>query len=114
MKNPPRDFRPEPFAYHEEITVEISSLTNEGTGVRRVKGWVVMVPYALPGEKIRARIWRNHKNYSDADLLEVLVSSSDRVEPRCELFGECGGCQYQHLAYEQQLSVENASDRRVV
>ena len=102
-KKLPRDFRPEPFAYHEEVTVEISSLTNEGTGVGRVKGWVVMVPYALPGEKIRARIWRNHKNYSDADLMEVLVSSSHRVEPRCELFGDCGGCQYQHLAYEEQL-----------
>ncbi len=102
-KKLPRDFRPEPFAYHEEVSVEISSLTNEGTGVGRVKGWVVMVPYALPGEKVRARIWRNHKNYSEADLLEVLVSSSDRVKPRCELFGECGGCQYQHLAYEQQL-----------
>lgn len=103
-RTPPRDFRPEPFAYHEEVTVEITSLNNEGTGVGRFDGWVVMVPYALPGEKVRVRIWRNHKNYSDADLLEVLVSSSSRVEPRCELFGNCGGCQYQHLAYEQQLA----------
>lgn len=102
-RKPPRDFRPEPFAYHEEITVEISSLTNEGTGVGRLNGWVVMVPFTLPGEKVRARIWRNYKNYSDADLLELLVSSSHRVVPRCELFGVCGGCQYQHLTYEQQL-----------
>ena len=102
-RKPPRDFRPKPFAYHEDVTVEITSLTSEGTGVGHSNGWEVMVPYSLPGEKVRTRIWRNHKNYSDADLMEVIVASSHRVEPRCELFGTCGGCQYQHLTYEQQL-----------
>jgi len=66
-------------------------------------GWVVMVPFTLPGERIRARVFRNHKNYSEADLLEVLKPSKDRVTPMCSLFGRCGGCQYQHLAYSAQL-----------
>ena len=99
----PKNFKTGPFTYHEEVIIKISSLTNEGIGLGRVDGWVVMVPYTLPGEKVRVRIWCNHKNYSDADLLEVLVSSSSRVEPRCGLFGYCGGCQYQHFTYEQQL-----------
>jgi len=99
----PRDFVDEPFAYHQEVVVEISALTNLGSGLGRVEGWVVMVPFALPGEKVRVRVWRNRKNYSEADLLDVIEPSKDRVEPVCPLFGECGGCQYQHLDYAAQL-----------
>ena len=96
-------FNDHPFAYHAEIELEITSLTNLGQGVGRVDGWVVMVSFALPGELVRARVFRNHKNYSEADLVEVLRASSHRVEPRCPLFGTCGGCQYQNLDYEEQL-----------
>jgi len=67
------------------------------------EGWVVMVPFSLPGERVRARIFRNHRNYSEADLVEVVVASPNRVEPRCPLFGRCGGCQYQNLDYAEQL-----------
>jgi len=67
------------------------------------RGWVVMVPFTLPGEKVRARVYRNHKNYSEADLLEVVAPSPHRVSPPCPVFGRCGGCQYQHLAYAEQL-----------
>lgn len=98
----PRKFVPHPFAYHQEIDVHIENLTNEGSGVARVDGWVVFVPFALPGEKVRCRIYRNHKNYSNADLVEVLEPSAERVVPECPLFGTCGGCQYQHLDYARQ------------
>jgi tRNA/tmRNA/rRNA uracil-C5-methylase (TrmA/RlmC/RlmD family) len=100
---PPKKFIPTPFEYHQEIEVEIDSLTNLGAGVGRVGGWVVFVPFALPGEKVRASVHRNDKNCSHADLIEVLTASPDRVEARCPLFGECGGCQYQHLDYDKQL-----------
>lgn len=103
MTTAPKRFNPEPFAYHEELELTIDSLTNLGLGLGRVNGWVVMVPFALPGERIRARVYRNHGNYSEADLLEVLEASADRVEPFCRLFGECGGCQYQHLRYSAEL-----------
>lgn len=116
-----RDF---PFPYHTEIELEITTLTNRGVGLGRVEiemgdeltppdptseledrksSWVVMVPFSLPGERVRARVFRNQKNYSEADLVEVLSPSPDRVEPRCALFGRCGGCQYQHFDYAAQL-----------
>lgn len=100
---PPRKFHPHPFAYHQELELSIENLTNEGRGVARVEGWVVFVSFALPGERVRGRIYRNHKNYSEADLIEVIQPSPDRVPPQCALFGQCGGCQYQHLAYARQL-----------
>lgn len=103
MPRPHPKFNPHPFAYHEELELRIESLTNLGVGVARVDGWVVFVPFSLPGEKVRARVFRNHKNYSDTDLVEVLEPSPHRVEPACPLFATCGGCQYQHLAYDEQL-----------
>jgi 23S rRNA (uracil1939-C5)-methyltransferase/tRNA (uracil-5-)-methyltransferase len=108
-----RKFNDKPFAYHQEIELEVSTLTNLGLGLGRVsasasepeeKSWVVMIPFALPGERVRARIYRNHKNYSEADLVEVLAPSAERVAPVCPLFGRCGGCQYQHLNYSSQLA----------
>ncbi len=100
---PPRKFHPHPFAYHQEIELEVTTLTNMGQGIGRVDGWVVMVPFALPGELVRVRIYRNDKNFSEGDLVSVLRPSPHRVEPRCAIFGQCGGCQYQHLAYAEQL-----------
>ncbi len=104
-------FNDRPFAYHEEIELPVTALTNLGVGLGRVApagaqdgpGWVVMVAFALPGERVRARVFRNHRNYSEADLVEVLSPSPHRIAPRCPLFGRCGGCQYQNLGYGEQL-----------
>ncbi|MCH8473901.1 MAG: class I SAM-dependent RNA methyltransferase [Opitutales bacterium] len=85
------------------MELEITSLTNQGQGVGRLDNWVVMIPFTIPGERVKARIFRNHKNYSEADLVEVLEASPHRVSPKCPLFGECGGCQYQHVEYGEQL-----------
>ncbi|MFZ5496420.1 MAG: class I SAM-dependent RNA methyltransferase [Verrucomicrobiota bacterium] len=111
-----KKFNDHPFPYRTEIELEIATLTNLGVGLGRVQienpeskienssGWVVMVPFTLPGEKVRARVYRNHRNYSEADLLAVLTPSPHRIAPPCPLFGTCGGCQYQHLAYPEQLA----------
>jgi tRNA/tmRNA/rRNA uracil-C5-methylase (TrmA/RlmC/RlmD family) len=104
MTRPPKKFQPHPFEYHQEIELEITTLTNMGQGLGRVDGWVVLCPLALPGELCRVRIYRNEKNFSEADLVEVIRPSPHRVEPKCILFGQCGGCQYQNLAYSEQLS----------
>lgn len=113
MRNKNRKPNDHPFAYHQEIELEIATLTNLGSGLGRVSidhpqgrldNWVVMVPFTLPGERVRARVFRNHRNFSEADLLEVLKPSPDRVAAPCPVFGRCGGCQYQHLEYNAQLA----------
>jgi len=107
----PKKFNGQPFAYHAELELEIATLTNLGSGLGRValpgeteSKWVIMVPFALPGEHVRVRVFRNHKNFSEADLVAVLTPSPARVAAICPLFGRCGGCQYQHLAYADQLA----------
>jgi tRNA/tmRNA/rRNA uracil-C5-methylase (TrmA/RlmC/RlmD family) len=114
MPRPPKKFVPTPFEYHQEIEVKIDALTNLGSGVARVDGWVVFVPFCLPGETVRARVYRNDKNCSHADLVEVLETSPDRVEPKCPLFGTCGGCQYQHFSYESQLAWKTRQVRELL
>ena len=103
MDTPPRKFVPHPFAYHQEIELTIDNLSNQGHGVGRIDNWVVFVPFTLPGERVKARVYRNEKNCSLADLVEVLEPSPQRVQPLCPVYGYCGGCQYQHLEYQAQL-----------
>ncbi|EDY82410.1 23S rRNA (uracil-5-)-methyltransferase [Verrucomicrobiia bacterium DG1235] len=100
---PPRKFKPVPFEYHQEIELEIDTLTNMGQGLGRIDDWVVMVRFALPGERVKARVYRNDKNFSEADLVEVLTPSPHRIAAPCPVFTECGGCQYQHFEYSAQL-----------
>ena len=97
MTDIPKGFSPNPYPYHHELNLEIDSLSNLGLGIGRDKGWVIQVPFVLPGEIVRVRIFRNHKNYSSADCIEILEQSASRTNPVCEIFGECGGCQYQHV-----------------
>lgn len=99
----PRKFKAEPYDWHEIVALKIEGLSNLGAGIAKPDGWVVFVPFALPGEKILAKVWRNEANCSHADLVEILELSPDRIEPRCPHFATCGGCQYQHLPYEKQL-----------
>ena len=103
MNREPKGFVPTPYPYHHELELEISDITNLGVGIGRDDGWVVQVPYCWPGEKVRARIFRNHANYSQADLVEVTKPSPDRIDPQCNLYGTCGGCQYQGVRYDAQL-----------
>jgi 23S rRNA (uracil1939-C5)-methyltransferase/tRNA (uracil-5-)-methyltransferase len=102
----PQRFISNPFAYHSEVEMTISGITNLGLGVGRVNNWVVMVPYVCVGEVVVARIYKNLKNYSLGDLVRIVKSSESRVEERCPLFGTCGGCQYQHMSYEEQLKIK--------
>eukprot|EP00929_Paragymnodinium_shiwhaense_P117357 TRINITY_DN8784_c0_g1_i3.p1 TRINITY_DN8784_c0_g1~~TRINITY_DN8784_c0_g1_i3.p1 ORF type:complete len:492 (+),score=113.39 TRINITY_DN8784_c0_g1_i3:41-1477(+) len=95
-----------PFAEGSTQTVRIEALTSRGQGLGRFgdSRWVVMIFGALPGELVTFRVARNYRSTSEGQLLEVLERSPERVEPRCPVFRECSGCQYQHLNYESQLT----------
>jgi 23S rRNA (uracil1939-C5)-methyltransferase len=71
-------------------------------------GRVAMLSYAAPGELVEATVERVHADYVEAVTSRVVEPSPDRVEPRCPLFGECGGCQLQHIAYPAQLVAKEA------
>ncbi len=92
----------------------VAALTHEGEGVVRADattGKTVFVPGALPGETIRFRRARRHRQHDEGQLLEVLTASPDRVVPKCAHFGVCGGCALQHLSPEAQIAAKEAELR---
>ncbi len=89
---------------NDEIKIEITALNSDGFGVGRHLGEVVFVPNTLPGEKVEAHIIKCAKNYSVGKLMRVLVSSKDRIAPKCKYFNSCGGCDFQFINYEAQLN----------
>jgi 23S rRNA (uracil1939-C5)-methyltransferase len=83
----------------------VAAITHEGEGIVR-GGKTAFVAGALPGERIRFRRTKRHKQHDDARLIEVLESAASRAQPRCAHFGVCGGCALQHLAPEAQLAAK--------
>jgi 23S rRNA (uracil1939-C5)-methyltransferase len=99
-----------------ELEIEFADLLGNGQGVGRADGIVVFCFGPLPGERARVRIETVKRRYAVAEMVERLASSPNRVQPFCPVFGACGGCQLQHLAYDAQLSwkrdaVRNALQR---
>jgi 23S rRNA (uracil1939-C5)-methyltransferase len=87
------------------FALELTDMAHGGAALGRHEGKVIFVPYALPGETVQVEITDDHDRYAHARVLEVLEPSPDRVPPPCPYFGphKCGGCQWQHAAYEAQV-----------
>ncbi len=86
-------------------TVQIKTLNKKGIGTGLSDtGGTLTVPYTIPGELVEAERLRR----KDARLLQVIEPSPHRTDPRCQHFGECGGCVWQHIDYRRQLELKRA------
>lgn len=91
------------------ITLKLTGMAHGGAAVGRDRrGKPVFVPYAIPGETVRAEIVDERGSFSRAVLREVREPSPDRVAPRCPHFGVCGGCHLQQMDYAAQLRAKHA------
>lgn len=95
------------LAKGSDIELTIESLSGDGKTVARREGMVFFVEDAVPGDVVRARIWKLQKNYAEARALEIVTPSAMRTEPRCRHFGVCGGCAWQDLSYDAQLTFKS-------
>ena len=87
-----------------ELTADVVDLAQDGRGIARAGGKVTFIRGALPGERVRYRLYR-HGKQADEGLLEAVEQPSpERVEPRCQHFGVCGGCSVQHLSAAGQVA----------
>ena len=91
-------------------TLDIAGYTAEGMGVARLEGRVVFVPFTIRGERWKVRLEKVNKNVAWGRGVELLSASPERVEPDCPLFGKCGGCQFRHMTYAEEL---RAKGRRI-
>ncbi|MEQ6375597.1 23S rRNA (uracil(1939)-C(5))-methyltransferase RlmD [Bacillaceae bacterium S4-13-56] len=95
-----------PVRKNEVINGTFEDLTHEGSGVAKVNGYPLFVPYGLPGEKAKIKVIHVKKNYGFGKIEEILEESEHRVDPPCPVYEQCGGCQLQHMSYERQLEMK--------
>ncbi len=88
------------------IVTRIDSMTYGGYGVARVDGFVHFVPESAPGDLVEITPVVQKKKYGFSRLLRIVEPSPIRTEPFCRYFGDCGGCQLQHIRYSEQLKIK--------
>lgn len=98
----------------KELKVEVADVAFGGNGVARLDGLVCFIPFAISGEKVKVKITSVKKRFLEAEIVEILEPSKNRIESKCELYGECGGCQYQHMNYETQLNLKESQLKQVL
>jgi 23S rRNA (uracil1939-C5)-methyltransferase len=86
--------------------IRIEKLVYGGEGLGRVDGEVVLTPFVLPGETVEAERTESRQHVQRARLVNVIEPSPDRAAPPCPVFTQCGGCQYQHAAYDAELRLK--------
>ena len=96
------------MAIGEVLELDIGKLTSEGAGVGRTEGRTVFVEGAAPEERVVAEVYEEKAGFSRARLRTVVKPSASRVVPVCPVFGECGGCVLQHVAYSEQLDQKSS------
>lgn len=100
-----KSLKPLTSSVDHPIIVKIHGLLfHEGQGVGRSEdGKVYFVDQACPGDVVEIQPYKETKSYAHAKIVKIIESSSERVEPRCEVFNTCGGCSLQHVHYDAQL-----------
>jgi 23S rRNA (uracil1939-C5)-methyltransferase len=90
----------------DPIELSIDDLSHDGRGVATWGEKKVFVHGALPGERVMVRLTDRKRSYDEGETVEVLEASTDRIEPRCPHFGQCGGCSLQHLDGTRQVEAK--------
>lgn len=93
-----------PLPLLENIT--ITDVAAEGKSMARVNDLVVFVPFTVPGDVVDLQVKKKKHSYCEAEVVRFVKYSDVRATPFCEHFGQCGGCKWQNLPYEEQLKAK--------
>lgn len=93
-----------PLPILENIT--ITDCAAEGKSLARVDDMVVFVPFCVPGDVVDLQVKKKKHSFMEAEVIRFIKKSDVREEPFCQHFGICGGCKWQNLPYNEQLSMK--------
>lgn len=88
------------------IEVHLTGIAHLGEALGKYDGKVVFVPYGIPGETVKVRIIKDEGDYLRAEIVDIVEPSFFRETAPCRLFGMCGGCSFQHVAYSYQIKLK--------
>ena len=88
------------------VEIRIEDVTHEGEGVGKNDGFAVFVPKTVTGDVVKAKVISSKKSYARALMEEIITPSLYRVEPKCSVYADCGGCNLQHADYQHQLHIK--------
>ncbi|MCI0746283.1 MAG: class I SAM-dependent RNA methyltransferase [Verrucomicrobia subdivision 3 bacterium] len=90
----------------DRLVVRVDDIAFGGEGVARLNEFVIFTPFVALGEEVEIEITEVKKRFARGRLARIIKRSPQRVEPLCPYFGDCGGCQYQHISYPAQLEIK--------
>jgi 23S rRNA (uracil1939-C5)-methyltransferase len=90
------------------IRLSIEKLVHGGSGLGSIDGKRVFVPFSAPGDVLEVEIVSERPGFSEGRIARIVEPAPCRVDPPCPAFGRCGGCQWQHISYEEQLRQKRA------
>ncbi|GEM_PF-170029 len=93
----------QPVRVGQRIILKIDELAFSPDGIGRYENFIVFVPYSAPGDELEVLVTEVRKNFARGKIEKVLKPSPDRIDTPCPVFGECGGCHWQHIKYPKQL-----------
>lgn len=102
------------YAKGDFIDLQIEKLSYGGAGIARLENLVVFVPNTAPGDQIKAEVTKVKKRYLEAKLIEIFTEGKVRRKAPCPVAEDCGGCQWQHIDYQEQLKQKESILREMV
>lgn len=91
---------------NEQLEVIIEGYSFDGYGVCKPGGYVLFVPGAIKGERLKVKVLKAAKNYGYAKIIDIITPSPERIAPLCSDCDKCGGCQFWHMTYTAELELK--------
>lgn len=88
---------------NDVLTINIEKMIFGGSGLARVDGFPIFIDNACPGDVLKVKLTKVNKKYANAEIIEIIEPSNSRIQPICSLHNVCGSCNWQHIAYDEQL-----------
>ncbi len=104
----PKASKTKPSKTHTDYPeiLNIQALSHEGRGIAKHEGKTIFISGALPGEEVKYQLDTKHRRYDEAFCTEVVTASEQRSKPHCDYYGQCGGCDLQHLDHTHQITTK--------
>ncbi|MBI2886211.1 MAG: 23S rRNA (uracil(1939)-C(5))-methyltransferase RlmD [Chloroflexi bacterium] len=98
----------EPEGQGERFVLTLTEMAHQGHALGHRDGEVVFAAFGIPGETVEVEVRQRHRSYLEAEVVRVVEASPHRVEAPCSYYGQCGGCQLQHVSYDHQLTLKRS------